>query len=174
MGRHSFFRPRVRWDWESTAEVHVGNFTGLADDTLILIGGGHNPDWVSTFAFRARMQLPGGVEDGLAITMRDIVIGNDVYVGIGSRIMAGVHIGDGAVVGAYSLVTKDVRPYAIVAGHPAKEIRRRFSDEQVERLLRIKWWDWTDEQIVESLPLLSSPDIDGFLERYDPGGGESS
>jgi hypothetical protein len=66
-------------------------------------------------------------------------------------------------------VTKDVRPYAIVAGNPAREIKRRFSDEQVEALLRIRWWDWPTEQIRERVDLLSNPDVDDFIARFDPG-----
>jgi virginiamycin A acetyltransferase len=83
--------------------------------------------------------------------------------------MSGVTIGDGAVVGTKAVVTKDVRPYAIVGGNPAREIGRRFSDEQVEALLRIRWWDWPTEKVAEHVDLLSNPDVDGFIARFDPG-----
>jgi virginiamycin A acetyltransferase len=72
-------------------------------------------------------------------------------------------------VGTKAVVTKDVRPYAFVVGNPAREIGRRFSDEQVEALLRIRWWDWPKEKVTEHVDLLSSPDVDGFIARFDPG-----
>ena len=80
--------------------------------------------------------------------------------------MSGVTIGTGAVVGAYSVVTKDVRPYAIVGGNPAREIRRRFSDEECELLLATRWWEWPDERIAEAIADLWSTDIRGFAERW--------
>ena len=85
----------------------------------------------------------------------DIVIGNDVWLGYRSVILAGVTIGDGAIVGAYSVVTKDVPPYTIVAGNPAKEIRRRFSEAEIARLLELRWWDWPIEKITENVHLLT-------------------
>jgi virginiamycin A acetyltransferase len=82
--------------------------------------------------------------------------------------MSGVTIGPGAVVATRSVVTKDVAPYAIVGGVPAKQIGRRFDEAQVEALLRIAWWDWPLETIKERVDLLSSPDVDAFIARYDP------
>ena len=83
--------------------------------------------------------------------------------------MSGVTIGPGAVVATRSVVTKDVGPYEIVGGVPAKRIGQRFSDEQIAALLRIAWWDWPIETVKERVGLLSSPDIDEFIARYDPG-----
>ena len=77
----------------------------------------------------------------------DIIIGNDVWIGFEAIILAGVKIGDGAIIGARALVTKDVPPYSIVGGVPAKEIRKRFSQDTIERLLSLKWWDWSKEKI---------------------------
>ena len=79
-------------------------------------------------------------------------------------------IGDGAVIGTGAVVAKDVRPYAIVVGNPGREVRRRFPDDQVEALLRIRWWDWPEAEVNAAVDLLSSPDISEFLRRYDPGG----
>ena len=77
----------------------------------------------------------------------DTVIGNDVWLGYGVTIMPGVKIGDGAIIATRSTVTKDVEPYSIVGGNPAKLIRKRFSDEVIEGLLRLKWWDWPVEKV---------------------------
>jgi acetyltransferase-like isoleucine patch superfamily enzyme len=167
MGRHSYGRPRVRWYYGDNASVRIGHFVAIADDVVMTIGGGHPVGWVSTFPFRTRFRQPGAYRDGLPEPERDIVIGSDVWIGRGARILAGVRIGDGAVIGAYSVVGRDVRPYAIAAGNPAREVRRRFTDEQVERLLRVRWWDWPDEDIRRAVPLLSSGAIDEFLDRYD-------
>jgi acetyltransferase-like isoleucine patch superfamily enzyme len=168
MGRHSYSRPRVRWYYGDVASVHIGNFASVADDVVITVGGAHPTDWVSTFPFRAQLGEPGAFLDGMPKPERDVVIGNDVWIGRGARILGGVHIGDGAVVGAYSVVGSDVRPYAVVVGNPAREIRRRFSDEQIEGLLRIRWWGWPDDEVREAIPILSSNSIDEFLDRYDP------
>ncbi|MDL2211020.1 CatB-related O-acetyltransferase [Bacteroides sp. OttesenSCG-928-M17] len=89
----------------------------------------------------------------------DIVIGNDVWIGYEAVIMAGVHIGDGAVVGTRAVVTKDVPPYTIVGGVPAREIRKRFDDETVARLLKLQWWDWSVDKIREAIPYIMNGDI---------------
>lgn len=89
----------------------------------------------------------------------DIVIGNDVWIGYEAVIMPGVTIGDGAIVGTRAVVTKDVPPYTIVGGVPAKPIRKRVSDEVIARLLEIKWWDWSDEKIKENISAIQSGNI---------------
>ena len=90
----------------------------------------------------------------------DIVIGNDVWIGYGAVIMAGVTIGDGAIIGARAVVTKDVEPYSIVGGIPAKEIRKRFAPDVIERLMELQWWDWQKEQIQKAIPAIQSGDIE--------------
>ena len=89
----------------------------------------------------------------------DIVVGNDVWIGYEAVILAGVTIGDGAVVGARAVVTRDVPPYTIVGGVPAKPIRKRFSDGVIQRLLELKWWDWPEERIAANLEAIQSGDI---------------
>lgn len=84
----------------------------------------------------------------------DIVIGNDVWIGYEAVIMAGVHIGDGAIIGTRAVVTKDVPPYTIVGGVPAKEIRKRFSPKIIKRMQALKWWDWPMEEIKNKLPYI--------------------
>lgn len=89
----------------------------------------------------------------------DIVIGNDVWIGYEAVIMPGVTIGDGAIVGTRAVVTKDVPPYTIVGGVPAKPIRKRFSDEVISQLLEIKWWDWSDDKVKENISAIQSGNI---------------
>lgn len=93
----------------------------------------------------------------------DIVIGNDVWIGFEAVIMSGVAIGDGAIVGARAVVTKDVPPYTIVGGVPAKEIRKRFSDERISELLSLKWWDWPEEKIQKNIWAIQTGNIDKLL-----------
>ena len=93
------------------------------------------------------------------------IVGNDVWIGYNSVIMPGVHIGDGAIIGTRSVVTKDVPPYTVVAGDPARPIRKRFDDDTIEKLMALKWWDLPDEEIREFLPELINGHIDAVLEK---------
>lgn len=90
----------------------------------------------------------------------DIVIGNDVWIGYEAVVLAGVTIGDGAIVAARAVVTKDVPPYTIVGGVPARPIRRRFSDSEIDQLLELKWWDWPEEKIAKSIDAIQSGDLE--------------
>ena len=90
----------------------------------------------------------------------DIVIGNDVWIGYEAVILSGVKIGDGAIIGSRAVVTKDVPPYTIVGGVPAKEIRKRFDDKTIHHLLEIKWWDWADEKIALNIEAIQSGRLD--------------
>lgn len=92
-------------------------------------------------------------------------VGNDVWFGFESLIMPGVTIGDGAIIGSRSVVTKDVPPYTVVAGSPARVIRKRFDDTTIDQLLALKWWDLPDEQVKEIVPAIMAGDIDAVLER---------
>lgn len=90
----------------------------------------------------------------------DIIVGNDVWIGFDAVIMSGVHIGDGAIIGTRAVVTKDVPPYTIVGGIPARTIRKRFDDTVIELLQKIKWWDWETTKIMEHIQIIRSGDID--------------
>ena len=89
----------------------------------------------------------------------DIVVGSDVWIGYEAVILAGVTIGDGAIIGTRAVVTKDVPPYTIVGGIPAKPIRKRFDDEMISHLLALKWWDWAEERIAQNINLIQSGNI---------------
>ncbi len=93
-----------------------------------------------------------------------IVVGNDVWIATNVRILQGVKVGDGAVIATESFVTKDIPPYAMVGGHPAEIIRYRFSEKQIEDLLKIAWWNWDDEEIRKVVPLLTSDSVDMFIQ----------
>ena len=97
----------------------------------------------------------------------DIVIDNDVWIGYEAVIMAGVHIGNGAIIAARAVVTKDVPPYTIVGGVPARPIRTRFDEEVIRKLETLKWWDWSVEKIQKCLPYIGKGDINGLLQVAD-------
>ncbi|MSQ35705.1 MAG: CatB-related O-acetyltransferase [Dehalococcoidia bacterium] len=170
-GRFSYGAPLVDVYEGETTRVHIGSFCSIARDVTIFVGGNHRPDWVSTFPFRWFFAMPGANQDGHPATRGEVIIGNDVWIGVGATIMSGVRLGDGAVIGAEAVVTHDVRPYAVVVGVPAREVRRRFPDDQVDALLRIAWWDWPDEQVIEAVGELSDTNVAAFIARHHVGGG---
>lgn len=95
----------------------------------------------------------------------DIVIGNDVWIGYEAVILSGVSIGDGAVIGCRAVVTRDVLPYTVVGGVPAKPIRKRFDEDTIAELLEIKWWDWPEEKIAERITDIQNGDLKGLRKR---------
>lgn len=169
VGEHSYGWPKVNVYPGDTGKVTIGKFSATAADVEVFVGGNHRTDWVSTFPFRIMFDLPGRLHDGAPSSKGDVQVGHDVWIGKGAKILSGVRIGNGAVIGAYAVVSRDVRAYAIAVGNPAVEVRRRFDDARIEALERAAWWDWPIEQVLDSIPLLSSPDIDSFLARFDPG-----
>lgn len=163
IGRHAYGRPTVYIYPGDTGKVSIGSFVSIAHGVEIFLGGNHRIDWVSTFPFRFVLDLPGALQDGIPASKGEVVIGNDVWIGKGAKLLSGVRIGDGAVVGAYSVVAREVRPYAVVVGSPAREVKRRFSDDKVDALERLAWWDWPMDEILAAVPVLCSPDIDKLL-----------
>jgi acetyltransferase-like isoleucine patch superfamily enzyme len=170
-GPFSYGAPFVDVYEGETNRVQVGSFCSIARDVEIFVGGNHRSDWVTTFPFRWFFAMEGANHDGHPTSRGDVQIGNDVWLGVGATIMSGVTIGDGAVVAARAVVTRDVRPYAIVAGSPAREVRRRFPDDHVEALLAIRWWDWPLERVLASVEELCSSDLTAFLERHGSASG---
>lgn len=95
----------------------------------------------------------------------NIIIGNDVWIGYGAVILSGVTVGDGAIIGARAVVTKDVPPYTIVGGVPARQIRKRFDEETIKKLLTLQWWNWDYEKIRKNIPAIQSGDIESLLKN---------
>jgi acetyltransferase-like isoleucine patch superfamily enzyme len=166
IGRHSYGKPNIVLFAGDSARVSIGSFCSLASEIEVMPGGNHPTDMVTTYPLRRR--LAGTEQPGEPWSKGDVAIGNDVWIGRGVKILGGVTIGDGAVIAAYSVVTKDIPPYAIAAGVPARVVRTRFSEEVVERLLRIRWWEWDDAAILERVDDLTSTDLDAFTRKYDP------
>lgn len=154
------------FSFSETDTLSVGKYCSIARNVRVLLGGEHRTDWITTFPFPETMPKLGLV--GHPASKGKVIIGSDVWIGMGAMIMSGVRIGDGAVVSAGALVAKDVEPYSIVAGNPARTIRVRFEEDQVQALLRIRWWDWPVAKIEEELPKLCSSALDDFIRRHDP------
>jgi len=145
--------------------ARIGRFCSIARQTVIGVSG-KDMKRVTTHDF---ITSPSYGRLTKIVRMPDQkpppVIGNDVWIGIGAVVMRGVTIGDGAVIGANAVVAHDVPPYAIVGGNPARRIRDRFPVEQIDALMRIRWWDWSPELLAERVPEFF--DMVAFIERYD-------
>ena len=149
-------------------KLKIGSFCSIAGNVDIFVGyqGRHPLDFISTYPLN--MLFPKFKSTGRSRAFPpnlSVVVGNDVWIGRDSLIMAGVTIGDGAVVGARSLVNKDVPPYAIVGGSPARIIKYRFDEQTVAQLLALRWWDWEDDVIEKNMDLFSTPRFKETLER---------
>ena len=146
----------------------VGSFCSIASGAVFMMAGnqGHRNDWLSTFPFFYMDEEPAfaGALDAYR-PAGDTVIGSDVWIGSEAMVMPGVRIGHGAMIGSRALVTRDVDPYTIVGGNPARPIRKRFPDDAIALLLETAWWDWPLDHIRKAMPLLCAGDA-AALHRY--------
>ena len=146
-------------------KLMIGKVSSIACGAKFLFNSAnHTLDSLSTYTFPLFFEewgLPWDKMKDAWDYKGDIIIGNDVWIGYEAVILAGVTIGDGAVIGSRAVVTKDVPPYTIVGGVPAKTIRRRFDEDTIRELLRLRWWDWPEEMIKENIPAIQS----GCAER---------
>lgn len=145
----------------------VGRYTGIHHTALFFLGGLHHTDWVSMLHTRP-VNGEWFMPPDMVFSRGPIVVGSDVWITYEAMVMSGVTIGDGAVVAARSVVTKDVAPYEIVGGSPAKRIGWRFDEPTREALLRIRWWDWPDDKVERLRHEIDSPDVQAFVRRHDP------
>lgn len=141
----------------------IGKYCSIARQVTIGIKG-HNYNWVTTSPI-ITSPMYGFIDNNIDEPQKDnVIIGNDVWIGMNVMIMRGIKIGDGAVVAAGSIVTKDVEPYSIVGGNPARHIKYRFSQDIIKKLLSIKWWDWEESTIKERIN--DFYDINKFVDKY--------
>jgi acetyltransferase-like isoleucine patch superfamily enzyme len=159
VGRNTYGRPRVQaYQSFKECEVKIGAFCSIAAGVTFLCGGDHFYERFTTYPINLLC------DEGLPWHERSkgsITIGNDVWIGYGATILSGLSIGDGAVIGAMSVVTKNVAPCSIVAGNPAKKIRDRFTQTVREKYLESKWWNKPDEEIIEAAKTF-------FLNKHNP------
>lgn len=163
MGHNSYGKPKVINYPDDKTKCHctIGNYTSIGNKVTILLAAEHNTQSITTHPLFNVLPLPGTPPNS---TPCNVEIGNDVWIGYGTIILSPCVIGDGAIIGANTTITKDIPPYAVVVGNPPKIIRYRFNKSDRERLQRIAWWNLTDEQVTEIAPNLFSDDVDE-LER---------
>ena len=165
VGPYTYGRPKVRFA-ETGERLTIGRYGSIADGVEILLGGNHRLEWATTYPFPA---LPGlwpeaSRLDGSHTARGGVHIGHDVWLGSQCLVMSGVTIGHGAVVAARAVVTRDVPPYTIVAGNPARPIRTRLPQPQVEALLESHWWLLPEVEVRRLMPLLMSDRINEVVE----------
>jgi len=160
IGEYTYGKPDV-YDWGGS--LKIGKFCSIAPNVSILLGGNHNMAAVSTYPFWSRYPKIAS-NNATHLQKSGVEIGSDVWIGFGVTIISGVKIGHGAVLAAGSVVTKDVEPYAVVGGNPAKTIKNRFDVDVIAQLLDSKWWDKDIETIKKFIPLLQSEEINVFLK----------
>lgn len=168
-GKHTYGVEYIKvWDYDipndSDLKVLIGNFCSIANDVFIFLAGNHNYKKLSTYPFNCFGW--SNSEPCLSKTNGSVIIGSDVWIGKSVTIMSGINIGDGSIIASNSVVTKDVEPYSIVGGNPAKHIRYRFNVEDINDLLSIKWWEWEDEKIKDNISLIDSDDISFFIKKF--------
>lgn len=147
-------------------KLKIGKFCSIGSGATFIMAGnqGHRYDWITSYPFYYT-NLNENSKDGY-VRSGDTVVGNDVWIGTEVIIMSGIKINDGAVIGTKAVVTKDVEPYTIVAGNPAKPIKKRFSQDEIQMLLEIKWWNWPIEKIKENIPILCSNNIKLLYKKF--------
>lgn len=144
-------------------DAQIGKYCSIARQVIIGVSS-HNYNWVTTSPIITSKSY-GFINDDVKESQKaPPVIGNDVWIGMNSIIMRGIKIGDGAVVAAGSVVTRDIEPYSIVAGIPATHLRYRFSEDQIQKLMKIQWWNWDERKIKENAYLFY--DIGNFIANH--------
>lgn len=162
------FEKNVRYLFDFTGDkLIIGKFCMIASGVqFIMNGANHLTDALSTYPFAVFGNGWEHAMDGREYPFKgNTVIGNDVWIGYQATIMAGVHIGDGAIIATNSTVVKDVEPYSIVGGNPARLIKKRFPEETIRKLLELKWWDWSTEKITANVRHLTGNSIEKLIEN---------
>ena len=157
------FEKNVKYLFDFTGDkLIIGKFCMIASDvTFIMNGANHLSKAISSYPFAIFGGDWSNAMQGKSYPVKgDTVVGNDVWIGYGATIMPGVTIGDGAIIATKAVVIKDVEPYTSVGGNPAVEIKMRFSEEKIENLLSIRWWDWPLEKITENVQHLTGNSIE--------------
>lgn len=163
----SNFEKNVRYLFDFTGDkLKIGKFCMIASNVkFIMNGANHLTDAISTYPFAIFGNGWEGAMEGKEYPYKgDTIIGNDVWLGYNATIMAGVRIGDGAIIAANSTVVKDVEPFTIVGGNPAQVIKKRFSDEKIDQLLKLKWWDKELQWITKNVQNLTGNDLSSLID----------
>ena len=161
LGTATYGMPIVH-DWSEGSTLRIGAYCSIAFNVQIFLGGQHTINWVSSYPFPAFFKEAKHIKNPVG-TKGDVVIGNDVWLCANCTVLSGVTIGDGAVIASGAVVSRDVEPYAIMAGNPAKQIRWRFEEPVRLALLESAWWNWPQEEIKQVVDKLCSDNISDFM-----------
>ncbi len=153
--------------WNENIEISIGRFCSVASGLKLYCGGNHRVDWISTFPFGHihTKYIKVKPVNGTPSTNGNITIGNDVWIGRDVTILSGITIGDGAIIASNAHVVKDVEPYSIVGGNPAKFIKYRFDDNTIKFLLNLKWWNLRKDEIEKIVPYLCMQKTDNLIDN---------
>jgi acetyltransferase-like isoleucine patch superfamily enzyme len=164
VGAHTYGSANMKILFRDSGEkVIIGKYCSIAPNVTILLGGGHHIDWITTYPFGSVNHeiFEPNSDINHSMSKGSVMIGNDVWIGIGATIMSGVNIGDGAVIAANSHVVRDVPAFGVVGGNPAELIKFRFDAETIARLNQISWWEFSDSYISRiKVSLLQQPTED--------------
>ncbi|WP_410500017.1 CatB-related O-acetyltransferase [Chitinibacter sp. S2-10] len=163
IGKASYGMPIV-YDYGEGTTLKIGAYCSIASNVQIFLGGHHRIDWVSSYPFPHFFEMDAVFQGKAGGSRGDVVIGNDVWLCANCIILSGVTIGHGAVIANGAVVTRDVPPYAVMAGNPAKLIKWRFDEPIRQALLEIAWWDWPDDKIKNVMDQLCGNDLVKFIE----------
>ena len=161
LGRYVYGSPVIHPGY-GISKLLVGSFTCFGPGVVIFLASHHNPNFITTYP----LSWLSSKSSNSLVSKGDVIIGNDVWIGQNSIILPGVKIGDGVIVGAGSVVTKDVDPYSVVCGVPAKVVRKRFSKDEIIKLNEIKWWNWSDKEIYDAISIIESNNIEALYDLY--------
>lgn len=156
-------------DRDDVDKLIIGSYCSIGTGASFIMAGnqGHRYDWISSFPFYYMSEVEYFHKSVDAYQAAgDTIIGNDVWIGAEAMVMPGIEIGNGAVIGSRALVTKDVEPYTIVGGNPAKVIKKRFSEEEIAVLIKVKWWEWDEVILAEAIPIICSGNIPLLNDFY--------
>ena len=167
IGEGTYGKPAViSWGGQGSY-LKIGKYCSIAPDVVIMLGGEHRWNWISTYPFNKVFKEAAHLK-GHPHTKGDVVIGHDVWIGMGAIIFSGVKIGNGAIIGARSVVRKNVPAYGVVAGNPAEFLFSRFPRETIDTIEKIAWWDWPEEKVKATAAMLMSDKVSEFIEMYFP------
>jgi len=161
IGTGTYGMPLVH-DLNEGTTLCIGAYTSIASNVQIFLGGNHRTDWVSSYPFPAFFTEAGHIKN-FDVSRGDVVIGSDVWLCANCTILSGVTIGHGAVIASGAIVSRDVAPYSVVAGNPARHVRWRFEEAVRFALLETAWWTWSEDEIKQILDKLCSSNLDEFL-----------
>ena len=164
IGEYTYGNPAIIDHWGGN--LRIGKFCSIADSgVVIMLGGNHRSDWITTYPFTKIFYQEFKHINGYPEKNGDTIIENDVWVCRDVLILPGIVIGDGAVIGARTVVSKNVPAYSVFVGNPGRVVKKRYSDDIIEKLLEIKWWSWDIDKIKKNVDLLCSDNISDFIEK---------